>query len=75
MDHAFPPASIIVGIHGSNAAVGAVNHGVVDYLAKHADLAQLVVVGGDDPRLVPELTGPHADSVLRHTNCSVMSVR
>jgi nucleotide-binding universal stress UspA family protein len=52
-----------------------VNDGVLNYLAKNAELAQLVVVGADDPRLVPELTGPHADSVLRHTTCSVMSVR
>jgi nucleotide-binding universal stress UspA family protein len=52
-----------------------VNDGVLNYLAKNAELAQLVVVGADDPSLVPELTGPHADSVLRHTACSVMSVR
>jgi nucleotide-binding universal stress UspA family protein len=49
--------------------------GVLDYLAKNADLAQLVVVGADDPRVVAELTGPNADAVLHHTNCSVMSVR
>jgi nucleotide-binding universal stress UspA family protein len=52
-----------------------VGHGVLDYLAKNGDLAQLVVVGVDDPHLVKELTGPHADAVLHHTNCSVMSVR
>lgn len=52
-----------------------IGHGVLEYLAKSANLAQLVVVGADDPRVVPELTGPHADMVLHHTNCSVMSVR
>jgi nucleotide-binding universal stress UspA family protein len=49
--------------------------GVLDYLADNVGLAQLVVVGADDPQLVPELTGPDADAVLHHTNCSVMSVR
>jgi nucleotide-binding universal stress UspA family protein len=34
-----------------------------------------IVVGADDPSLVPEFTGPRADVVLHHTNCSVMSVR
>jgi nucleotide-binding universal stress UspA family protein len=52
-----------------------VGHGVLDYLAKNGDLAQLVVVGVHDPRLVKELTGPNSDVVLHHTNCSVMSVR
>ncbi len=46
---------------------------MLDYLAKNANLAQLVVVGADDPGLVLELT--NAESVLNHTNCSVMSVR
>lgn len=50
-----------------------VGHGVLDYLAKNANLAQLAVVGADDPGLVLEL--PNAESVLNHTNCSVMSVR
>lgn len=50
-----------------------VGDGVLNYLAKNAILAQLAVVGADDPGLVLELT--KAASVLDHTNCSVMSVR
>jgi hypothetical protein len=50
-----------------------VGHGALDYLAKNAGLAQLAVVGADDPGLVLELT--NAESVLNQTNCSVMSVR
>jgi nucleotide-binding universal stress UspA family protein len=51
--------------------------GVLNYLADNAELAQLVVVGTDDPRLLPEseMIGSRADAVLRNTNCSVMSVR
>jgi nucleotide-binding universal stress UspA family protein len=52
-----------------------VSLGVLDYLAKNADLAQLLVVGADDPRVVTELTGTNPNAVLHHTNCSVMSVR
>jgi nucleotide-binding universal stress UspA family protein len=52
-----------------------VGHGVLDYLAKNANLVQLAVVGADDPGLVVELTAPDAESVLHHTNCSVLSVR
>jgi nucleotide-binding universal stress UspA family protein len=52
-----------------------VGEGVLGYLANNVGLAQLVVVGADDPHVVTELTGPHADAVLHHTNCSVMSVR
>lgn len=52
-----------------------VGHGVLDYLAKNANLVQLVVVGADDPGLIVELTAADAESVLHHTNCSVMSVR
>jgi nucleotide-binding universal stress UspA family protein len=50
---------------------------VLNYLADNAELAQLVVVGTDDPRLLPEseLIGSRADTVLRNTNCSVISVR
>jgi nucleotide-binding universal stress UspA family protein len=52
-----------------------IGHGVLAYLANNVGLAQLVVVSADDPRVVTELTGPHADAVLRHTTCSVMCVR
>jgi nucleotide-binding universal stress UspA family protein len=52
-----------------------IGHGVLEYLANNVGLAQLVVVGADDPRVVTELTGPHADAVLHHTGCSVMCVR
>jgi hypothetical protein len=52
-----------------------VGHGVIDYLTKDATLAQLVVVGADDPGLIVELTAPDVQSVLHHTNCSLMSVR
>lgn len=50
-----------------------VGRGVLDYLAGNATLAQLAVVGADDPGLILELTD--AESMLHHTNCSVMSVR
>jgi nucleotide-binding universal stress UspA family protein len=50
-----------------------VGRGVLDYLADNADLAQMAVVSADDSGLLPELTD--AESVLHHTNCSVMSVR
>lgn len=50
-----------------------VGRGVLDYLAKNANVAQLAVFGADDPGLILELTD--AESVLHHTNCSVMSVR
>jgi hypothetical protein len=33
------------------------------------------IVVGADPSLGPEFTGPRADVVLHHTNCSVTSVR
>jgi nucleotide-binding universal stress UspA family protein len=49
--------------------------GVLDYLAHNVGLAQLVVVGADDPSVVSALTDLNADAVLHHTNCSVMSVR
>jgi hypothetical protein len=52
-----------------------VSHGVLDYLAKNANLVQLAVVGADDPGLAVELTAPDADSILHHTSCSVLSVR
>lgn len=52
-----------------------VGHGILDYLAKNANLAQLVVVGADDPSLVAVLTAPDGESLLHRTNCSVMSVR
>lgn len=52
-----------------------VGHGVLDYIAKNANLIQLAVVGADDPALIVELTAPDAESVLHHTNCSVLSVR
>ncbi|MDT5338668.1 MAG: hypothetical protein QOD90_4173 [Mycobacterium sp.] len=52
-----------------------IGDGVLEYLANNVGLAQLVVIGADNPRVVTELTGPHADSVLHHTACSVMCVR
>jgi nucleotide-binding universal stress UspA family protein len=45
-----------------------------DYLAGNAELAQLVVIGADDARRTTKFTGTLADAVLRHINCSVMSV-
>jgi nucleotide-binding universal stress UspA family protein len=52
-----------------------IGHGVLEYLANNVGLAQLVVVGADDPRVVTEFTGSHANAVLHHTGCSVMCVR
>ena len=52
-----------------------IGNGVLEYLANNVGLAQLVVVGADNPRVVTELTGPLADSVLHHTGCSVMCIR
>ncbi|MGK2880780.1 MAG: hypothetical protein ACSLE6_08270 [Mycobacterium sp.] len=52
-----------------------VGNGVLDYLSKNATLAQLVVVGADDPGLIVQLVAADHESVLHHTNCSVMSVR
>jgi nucleotide-binding universal stress UspA family protein len=51
-----------------------IGNGVLEYLANNVGLAQLVVVGADDPHVVTELTGPHADSLLHHSGCSVMCV-
>jgi len=52
-----------------------IGHGLLAYLANNVGMAQLVVVGADDPSVVMELTGPHADAVLHPTTCSVMCVR
>jgi hypothetical protein len=64
-------------VDASDAAICClpVGRGVFDYLAKNAKLVQLAVVGADDPGLVVELTTADTESVLHHTNCSVMSVR
>jgi nucleotide-binding universal stress UspA family protein len=53
-----------VPVHGS----------IVDYLAKNADTAQLVVVGAGDGNDVGQLVGPTGNAALHHTDCSVLVV-
>jgi nucleotide-binding universal stress UspA family protein len=53
-----------VAIHGS----------VLNYLAKHRDSIQLVVVGARNPRSIEELLGPTGSAALHNTDCSVLVV-
>ncbi|AKK28780.1 universal stress protein [Mycobacterium sp. EPa45] len=53
-----------VAIHGS----------VLNYLAKHSDSIQLVVVGARNPRSIEELLGPTGSAALHNTDCSVLVV-
>jgi nucleotide-binding universal stress UspA family protein len=53
-----------VVVHGST----------LDYLAKNADSAQLVVVGAHDCHHVEELVGPTGNAALRDTNSSLLIV-
>ena len=53
-----------VAIHGS----------VLNYLAKHGDSIQLVVVGVRNARGIEELLGPTGSAALHNTDCSVLVV-
>ncbi len=53
-----------VAIHGS----------VLNYLAKHGDSIQLVVVGARNARGIEELLGPTGSAALHNTDCSVLVV-
>ncbi|WP_431231151.1 universal stress protein [Mycolicibacterium psychrotolerans] len=53
-----------VAIHGS----------VLNYLAKHAESIQLVVVGARNARGIEELLGPTGSAALHNTDCSVLVV-
>ena len=46
----------------------------MDYLAKNADSAQLVVVGAYDCHHMDELVGPTGNAALRNTDCSMLIV-
>lgn len=47
----------------------------IRYLEGFVGALQLVVIGSEDGRQVMDLVGPHALSVLAHTNCSVLVAR
>ena len=53
-----------VVVHGST----------LNYLAKNAKSAQLVVVGAHDCHHVDELVGPTGNAALRNTDCSMLIV-
>jgi len=52
----------------------AVRGKILNYLIKHADSVQLVVVGKNVSGDVAELVGPAGHAALRHTGCSVLVV-
>ena len=61
--HNYPDLDVRpVAIHGS----------VVNYLAKHGDDIQLVVVGARNAHGVEELLGPTGSAALHNTDCSVL---
>ncbi|HTY29117.1 MAG TPA: universal stress protein [Mycobacterium sp.] len=61
--HNYPDLDVRpVAIHGS----------VVNYLAKHGDDIQLVVVGARNAHGVEELLGPTGSAALQNTDCSVL---
>jgi nucleotide-binding universal stress UspA family protein len=55
-------SSTPVAIHGS----------VLNYLAKHSDAIQLVVLGARNATGVEELLGPTGSAFLHNTDCSVL---
>ncbi|MCI4675111.1 universal stress protein [Candidatus Mycolicibacterium alkanivorans] len=61
--HRYPDLDVRpVAIHGS----------VLNYLAKHGDSIQLVVVGARNADSVEELLGPTGSAALHNTDCSVL---
>lgn len=63
--HRYPDLDVRpVPVHGS----------ALNYLARHTDEIQLVVVGARDGNAVGELLGPTGSAVLHDTDCSVLVV-